>query len=181
MTNSPKVVFNYKFELAINNPDRHRRSENKIIKRTVGMFDYYSNVKKQAMNIFDYYTGDINKNEKMNLILENGKLATKEDIEKRKKQYAKYINNSNLSKCVVSFNNDYINENIDIHKLEQLMVKEVIPMFLKKLDEISSREKLLVDLVKQLYSDLEIVNLTNPNRNDALKEFFKKRIIGEDD
>lgn len=52
---------------------------------------------------------------------------------------------------------------------------------LKKLDEISSREKLLVDLVKQLYSDLEIVNLTNPNRNDALKEFFKKRIIGEDD
>ena len=64
MTNSPKVVFNYKFELAINNPDRHRRSENKIIKRTVGMFDYYSNVKKQAMNIFDYYTGDINKNEK---------------------------------------------------------------------------------------------------------------------
>ena len=132
MINSPKVVFNYKFELAINNPDRHRRSENKIIKRTVGMFDYYSNVKKQAMNIFGYYTGDINKNEKMNLILENGKLATKEDIEKRKKQYAKYINNSNLSKCVVSFNNDYINENIEIHKLEQLMVKEVIPMFLKK-------------------------------------------------
>ena len=41
--------------------------------------------------------------------------------------------------------------------------------------------KLLIDLVKQLYSDLEIVNLTNPNRNDALKEFFKKRIIGEDD
>lgn len=26
MINSPKVVFNYKFELAINNPDRHRRS-----------------------------------------------------------------------------------------------------------------------------------------------------------
>ena len=52
MINSPKVVFNYKFELAINNPDRHRRSENKIIKRTVGMFDYYSNVKKQAMNIY---------------------------------------------------------------------------------------------------------------------------------
>ena len=65
----------------------------------------------------------------MNLILENGKLATKEDIEKRKKQYAKYINNSNLSKCVVSFNNDYINENIEIHKLEQLMVKVVFFFF----------------------------------------------------
>lgn len=132
MINSPKVVFNYKFELAINNPDRHRRSENKIIKRTVGMFDYYSNVKKQAMNIFDYYTGDINKNEKMNLILENGKLATKEDIEKRKKQYAKYINNSNLSKCVVSFNNDYINENIDIHKFEKELATNILPKFFKR-------------------------------------------------
>jgi hypothetical protein len=96
------------------------------------MFDYYSDEEKQAMNLFDYYTGVINKKERMNLILENGKLATKSDIEKRKKEYVKYINNSNLAKCVVSFNNDYINENIDIHKLEQKMVKEVIPMFLKK-------------------------------------------------
>ena len=66
----------------------------------------------------------------------------------------------------------------------QGVIKEYIKSVdevLKKLDEISSREKLLIDLVKQLYSDLEIVNLTNPNRNDALKEFFKKRIIGEDD
>lgn len=132
MINSPKVVFNYEFELAINNPDRFRKNEKRIIDRTTGMFDYYSNVEKQAMNIFDYYTGDINKSEKMNLILENGKLADKEDIRKRKKQYSKLIKNSNLAKCVVSFNNDYINENIDIHKLEQKMVKEVIPMFLKK-------------------------------------------------
>ena len=62
-----------------------------------------------------------------------------------------------------------------------LLFFKKVQKVLKKLDEISSREKLLVDLVKQLYSDLEIVNLTNPNRNDALKEFFKKRIIGEDD
>jgi hypothetical protein len=132
MTDSPKVVFNYKFELAINNPDRHKKNTKKIIKNTTGMFDYYSDEEKQAMNLFDYYTGVINKKERMNLILENGKLATKSDIEKRKKEYVKYINNSNLAKCVVSFNNDYINENIDIHKLEQKMVKEVIPMFLRK-------------------------------------------------
>ena len=37
-----------------------------------------------------------------------------------------------IKKMGSSSNNDYINENIEIHKLEQLMVKEVIPMFLKK-------------------------------------------------
>lgn len=129
--NSPKVIFNYKFQLAIKNPD-NKHSKELSINRATEMFDYYSNPEKQAMNLFDYYTGDINKQEKMNLVLENGKYATKKDIDKRKKEYSKYIENSNLSKCVVSFNNDYVCSKIDIKKLEQLMVKNIIPMFLKK-------------------------------------------------
>lgn len=132
MTESPKVIFNYKFVLALNNPDNKNKNSKKTIKRTTGMFDYYADEKKKAMGIFDYYTGNINKNDKMNLILENGRYATKEDIDKRKRQYERYIEKSNLCKCVISFNNDYINENIDIHKLEKLLVKEIIPMFLKK-------------------------------------------------
>ena len=132
MDKSPKVIFNYKFELALNNPDRYRKSINNILKRTTSMFDYYSDVKKQAMSLIDYYTGNINKSEKMNLVLEDGSYATKEQIEKRKIKYAKYIENSNLAKCVISFNNDYINENINIKKLEQILVKEVIPMYFKK-------------------------------------------------
>ncbi len=132
MTDSPKVVFNYEFELAINNPDRRRTNTKKILKRTTTMFDYYSNIEKRAMSLLDYYTGKINKTDTMNLVLEDGSYATKKQIEKRKNEYLKYIQNSNLSKCVVSFNNDYINANIDIHKLEKLLVREVIPMYLKK-------------------------------------------------
>lgn len=132
MNKSPKVIFNYRFEFAINNPDRTRKNIDNIVKRTTKMFDYYSNEKKKAMGMFDYYTGNLTKDEKMNLVLENGKYATKEEIEKRKKQYTKYIENSNLAKCVISFNNDYLNENISIKKLEQVLVKEVLPKYFKK-------------------------------------------------
>lgn len=132
MAKSPKVIFNYRFELAINNPDRKRTSKKNIIKRTTKMFDYYSNEEKKAMGMFDYYIGNLTKNETMNLVLENGKYATKEEIEKRKIQYTKYIENSNLAKCVISFNNDYINNNITIKKLEQTLIKEVLPKFFKK-------------------------------------------------
>ena len=132
ITNSPKVVFNYEFELAINNRARKRLNIEALLKRTTAMFDYYSNVEKRAMGLLDYYTGRINKTDTMNLVLEDGSYATKEQIEKRKKDYSKYIQKSNLSKCVISFNNDYLNENIDVHRLEQLLVKDVIPMYLKK-------------------------------------------------
>jgi len=33
---------------------------------------------------------------------------------------------------VISFNNDYINKNIDIHKLEKEMATKILPMFFKK-------------------------------------------------
>lgn len=132
MKNSPNVVFNYEFELAINNPDRNRKSIKNIENRTTGMFDYFANIEKGAMNIFDYYTGKINKEDTMNLVLENGKYATKEDIEKRKQLYKKYIKDSNLAKCVVSFNNDYLTERVDVKKMEQILIKDVIPMYLKK-------------------------------------------------
>ena len=85
------------------------------------------------MNLFDYYTGELNKNEKMNLVIENGSYATKEEIEKRKKQFVKYAENSNLWQCVISFNNDYLNENISLQDLEQELIKNVLPRFFKKM------------------------------------------------
>ena len=33
------------------------------------------------MNLFDYYTGKINKKDTMNLVIENGSYTTKEEIE----------------------------------------------------------------------------------------------------
>lgn len=132
---SPKVIFNCKFTHAFN-----RREENYTAKQIEGLkkkiarkFDYFSNEDKRVMNLFDYYTGELNKNERMNLVIEDGSYATKEEIEKRKKRFIKYAENSNLWQCVISFNNDYLNENISLQDLEQELIKNVLPRFFKKM------------------------------------------------
>lgn len=132
---SPKVIFNCKFTHAFN-----RREENYTAKQIEGLkkkiarkFDYFSNEDKRVMNLFDYYTGELNKNERMNLVIEDGSYATKEEIEKRKKRFVRYAENSNLWQCVISFNNDYLNENISLQDLEQELIKNVLPRFFKKM------------------------------------------------
>ncbi len=129
---SPKVFFNCEFSYALNNIDNrgNNNQQKRIIRKINGMFDYYSNNEKRIINMFDYYTGNINKDDSVNLVLENGCYATNEIIDKRKKQYTEYIKNSNLWRGLISFNNDYIDENIEIKDLEQKMVKEIIPRFL---------------------------------------------------
>lgn len=132
---SPKVIFNCKFTHAFN-----RREENYTVKQIEGLkkkiarkFDYFSNEDKRVMNLFDYYTGELNKNERMNLVIEDGSYATKAEIEKRKKCFVRYAENSNLWQCVISFNNDYLNENISLQDLEQELIKNVLPRFFKKM------------------------------------------------
>lgn len=132
---SPKVIFNCKFTHAFN-----RREEKYTPKQIEGLkkkiarkFDYFSNEDKRVMNLFDYYTGELNKSERMNLVIEDGSYATKEEIEKRKKRFVKYAENSNLWQCVISFNNDYLNENISLQELEQELIKNVLPRFFRKM------------------------------------------------
>lgn len=48
-----------------------RRFKKKIARK----FDYFSNEDKRVMNLFDYYTGELNKNERMNLVIEEGATA----------------------------------------------------------------------------------------------------------
>lgn len=129
---SPKVIYNSVFTLAKNNPDSKYHNFNKAVKRIVKMYDYYTNEEKRAMSMFDYYSGKLTKDESMNLVLENGKYATKEEVEKRKKDAVKYLENSNLWQGVLSFNNDYINENIELSKLEKLLATDILPKFFKK-------------------------------------------------
>lgn len=129
---SPKVVFNTIFTFGINNPDSKYKNKLKSLKRVNKMFDYYVDEEKRAMSMYDYYTGKINKEETVNLIIENGEFASEEELEKRKKQAVNYLKNSNLWQGVLSFNNDYITQNIDIHKLEVELAKNILPMFFKK-------------------------------------------------
>ena len=132
MTKSPKVIFNSIFTLALNNPDSKYQNNAKSIKRVKDMYDYYTNEEKRAMSMFDYYTGKLTKEKTMNLVMENGKFASESEVERRKKLSVKYLENSNLWQGVLSFNNDYINENIDIHKLEQELATKILPKFFKK-------------------------------------------------
>ena len=132
MTKSPKVIFNSIFTLALNNPDSKYKNHSKSIKRVQKMYDYYTNEEKRAMSMYDYYTGKLTKENTMNLIKEDGTFATEKEVEKRKKLAVKYLENSNLCQGVLSFNDDYINENIDIHKLEKELATNILPKFFKR-------------------------------------------------
>ena len=132
MTKSPKVIFNSIFTLALNNPDSKYKNHSKSIKRVQKMYDYYTNEEKRAMSMYDYYTGKLTKEDTMNLIIEDGTFATEKEVEKRKKLAVKYLENSNLWQGVLSFNNDYINANIDIHKLEKELATNILPKFFKR-------------------------------------------------
>ena len=132
MTKSPKVIFNYIFTLALNNPDSKYKNHSKSIKRVQKMYDYYTNEEKRAMSMYDYYTGKLTKEDTMNLIIEDGSFANEKEVEKRKKLAVKYLENSNLWQGVLSFNNDYINANIDIHKLEKELATNILPKFFKR-------------------------------------------------
>ena len=132
MTKSPKVIFNSIFTLALNNPDSKFKNHNKSIKRVQKMYDYYTNEEKRAMSMYDYYTGKLTKEDTMNLVIEDGTFATEKEVEKRKKLAVKYLDNSNLWQGVLSFNNDYLNENIDIHKLEKELATNILPKFFRK-------------------------------------------------
>lgn len=128
-----KIVVRTKYQLSKNNPDgkyKKNKIEN-IDKYTDKMLDYYSNIDKKALSLVDYYTGKINKHEDINLILENGKYADKNELERRKKYIAKQVNNSNLWQMIISFNNDYIDSHISLNDLEQIISKDIIPQFLK--------------------------------------------------
>ena len=130
---SPNVVFKSKYCLALNCRDNKNKSINykeDRLKDVDDMIDYFSNDDKKVVGMFEYYMGHTRK-EHYNLVMEDGTYATKDDIQKIKKDYKKYIENSNLWKGILSFKKEYLDDNIDIKTLEQKISKEVMPQFLK--------------------------------------------------
>ena len=132
MSNSPKVVVVNMFTPSFKNMNYKYPTKDKIHSATMDMFDYYADNKKKAFFMLDYFQGKFGKEKEMNIMFENGEYATQDEIDKRKKQYEKYIENSNIEKLVISFPEGYLEENVDIKKFEKDMAKHIIPMFLKK-------------------------------------------------
>ena len=130
---SPNVIFKSMYCLSLNSVDNKIQDKNYKQNRlndVDDMLDYFSNKKKKLVGMFEYYMGHT-RGEDVNLVLEDGSYATKEDIKKIKNDYKKYIEDSNLWKGIISFKSDYIEDNISIHTLEQKIAKEVMPQFLK--------------------------------------------------
>lgn len=132
MSSSPRVVVVNMFTPSFKNMNYKYPTKDKIHSATMDMFDYYADNKKKAFFMLDYFQGKFGKEKEMNIMFENGEYATQDEIDKRKKQYEKYIENSNIEKLVISFPEGYLEENVDIKKFEKDMAKHIIPMFLKK-------------------------------------------------
>lgn len=82
---SPEVIVRTKYLYSLNNPDRKFKIISKKYVNT--MLDYYIDDKKRAIDLIDYYTrtGKYNKSSQVNLVLETGEYATKDELVKRKK------------------------------------------------------------------------------------------------
>lgn len=84
----------------------------------------------------------------------------------------KITNRCSYSKAIMDLVDRAFEQKAFVDKLEKLYKNLII---------IQNKDSLIIDLLKQLYSDLEIENLTNPKINVSLQEFFKKRRVSEDD
>ena len=129
---SPKVVVMNKYTPSYKNLNYHYKTKEAVFNSTMNMFDYYADNKKKAFFMLDYFSGKIGKDKEMNIMFENGEYATKSEIEERKKQYAKYVKNSNIYKLVISFPKGFLEENVDIKEFEKKLAIDIVPQFLKK-------------------------------------------------
>lgn len=133
MKSNVKVVFGSRFTLPFNSSFYKYKDLEKVKQRVTRKYDYFANKEKRVMNLYDYFTGKINKEEEVNLVLEDGTYATEKELEKRKKDILKYMENSIMWQGFISFNNDYINKNITIKDLEKELAKNVLPAFFRKM------------------------------------------------
>ena len=120
MTNSssPKVIAKSRYILKSENGKNHT-STKKII-------SYYSNNDKKVLTLIDYITGKLdNKHGDVNLLESNGEYATEEESKKIQEQFIKCNEKSNIYQTIISFNNDYLTNNIEIRKLEKILMKEI--------------------------------------------------------
>lgn len=127
-----------------------------------GFFHYSRNEEKSKISMFDYYTGAKKSDSVMEenkmlreemMMMSNGKFATDEDSEKMQRSWARYLSNSNVHQMVLSFNNDYINDNIKIEDLQKEVTTKIIPLFLKKCGYQNPQKN--IDWVVSLHCDTD--------------------------
>lgn len=136
-----------------------------------GFFEYSRNEEKANIslldydknnNLFGYMLGskkdisvmEINnmKREKM-MMDKSGKYLTDADADKKNLIWSKLFDESNVHLSVLSFDKDYVDENIGIDKFQYEFSTKIMPMFLKKCGYQDPKKNL--DWVVSLHSAIE--------------------------
>ena len=216
MNNSPKIFFRTNHNYAVNNKDnkyivyygkdKNGKSKRKICKNKLdyqkhltnyvcGFFNYSRNEDKAKISMFEYFTGakksetvmeeNKMKREEM-MMMSSGKFATDEDTKRLQKRWQNYLVNSNVHQMVLSFNNDYINENIKIEDLQKEVTTKIMPLFLKKCGYQNPNKN--IDWVVSLHCDTDNLHFhigfieKNKCYLDSKKKLaFKNRLEFTDD
>ena len=137
-----KIVCRSNYVLSLSNVDRIKQYNNNDIKYVNKIIDYFADDKKRILHMVDYFTGKIKKQDSYNLVLEDGRYATKEEIEKRKIYINKYFKKSNVWQIVLSFDKKFIDDNISWRDLEIKLAREILPKFFKKMGFDDSKKML---------------------------------------
>lgn len=120
----------------------------------------YQKVKDDSL--FDYFMGGKKSEEVMNenkmkreemAMLKTGEFLKDKDVPAMQKRWCKYVEDSNIQMTVLSFNQDYIDENIDIKELQKKITTDVMPKFLSYSGYVNPKENL--EWIVALHCDRE--------------------------
>ena len=143
----------------------------KVKEYVIGFYDYSRDEKKAHTNVkeyikednsslFDYFMGgkkdeQIMKEKQMKreemAILKNGRFLLDKDVPLMQKKWSNYIEDSNIQLTVLSFNQNYIDENISIKELQSKIATDVMPKFLSYCGYENPKENL--EWVVSLHND----------------------------
>ena len=145
----------------------------KIKEYIIGFYDYsrdedkahtsineYINVDDSSL--FDYFMGGKKSDEVMNenqmkreemAMLKNGEFLLDKDVPTMQKRWCNYIEDSNIQLTVLSFNQNYVDENISVKELQKKIATDVMPKFLSYCGYENPKENL--EWIVALHSDRE--------------------------
>ena len=144
----------------------------KIKEYVIGFYDYsrdekkaHTSVKeyvKDNSSLFDYFMGGKKSEDIMNesqmkreemAMLKNGEFLLDKDVPTMQKRWCNYIEDSNIQLAVLSFYQDYVDENISVKELQKKIATDVMPKFLSYCGYENPKENL--EWIVALHSDRE--------------------------
>lgn len=129
---SPRVVNPSRWIYAKNNPDVRKEKIVKNGKLVENVVDYPRR-KQDVLLMTSYYDGKLKHGEFKSYLMEDGHNATDEEADKRAKEYLKAWENSNIYQTVLSFDNQFIDDNISLEELNKKLMTKIMPQYLKKI------------------------------------------------